>query len=214
MAAQRVFTFNSPVDASKTIEMIENAVRCLGGKTKLKGNVLIAKWRRSVWENTRKFTFYIGTDAIRVTTKDWREYMGIKWERKCKGLFATWNAFVEVLLRSNPGVDFQLASGDFHIVSAKIMSDGIEETFSSTSKTNPSIGGALVGGALFGGVGAIIGGSRTKTKTTGSTNSVFSSSILVAVRYSNGLILEGDVVKDSSVYNNIMVGMCEVESHK
>ena len=211
--AQIVFTFRSPIETEETIGMIERAITDLEGKTKRKGNVLVAKWRMSKWHNTRKFKFYVGANEVRVITDDWRENVSIKWERKSRGIFATWNAFVELLLQSNPGVDFQLASGDFHIVSAKIMSNGIEQISSSTAKTKPSIGGALVGGALFGGVGAIVGGSHTKTKTIGSTQNVFSNNLLVVVRYSNGLILEGTVFKDSTVYNNIMVGLCEVESH-
>ena len=203
--AQIVFTFHSPVEPIETVEMIKKAVSSLEGKTKLKGNVLVAKWRISIWNNFTKFNFYIGKNEIRVTTEYWKSITGIKWERKCKGVFATWNGFVKSLLQLNS--DFDLETGNFHIVSAKIVSDGVEQEYSSTSKTKPSIGGALVGGALFGGVGAIVGASRSKTTTWGSSTTVFSGYYLVAVRYSNGLCLEGEISKKSSVYNQIVANM-------
>jgi hypothetical protein len=121
-----------------------------------------------------------------------------------------WNVFVDTLLTKFPDLDFELRAGKMNIVAAKIMSDGMMQVMSSTSVSKPSITGALIGGALFGGVGAIVGGSRTKTKTSGSTRNVFSSTVLVVVRYSNGFTLEGEILKKSSVYNRITAGLCEV----
>ena len=136
-------------------------------------------------------------------------YQKIKWEFRCNPVLKLWNVFVKELTHLYPDLSFEISCDEFQIVSAKILSDGIEQTFSSKSVTKPSIGGALLGGALFGDVGAIIGGSRTKTHTTGTSTSTFSSDVLVRVRYSNGFNLEGTISKKSSVYNSILVGLSD-----
>lgn len=210
--AQRIFTFHSPVNNDEMVSIIEKVVLDLNGKTKTDGGVVIAKWwHKGATLFPHKYTFYVGKDVVRVTTNDMNDsyYNRIKWDFKCNPVLKLWNEFITVLTRLYPDLDFLLEPNTFRIESAKIMSDGMEQTFSSTSVSNPSIGGALLGGALFGGVGAIIGGSRRTTRTTGTTSTVFSDTVAVAVRYSNGFNLEGNISKTSSVYNKIIVGLCE-----
>lgn len=213
--AQRVFTFHSPADVKQTITLIEDVVSHLNGKVKTSGNVIKAQW----WANNttlfpHKFTFYVGKEMVRVVTSDLNTawYKTIKWEFGIyNSVLKLWREFIRLLNRRYYKLDFSLESERFYIVSAKIMSDGIEQVTTSTSKTKPSIAGAMVGGALFGDVGAIIGSGRSKTRTTGTTRSVFSDKVLVTVRYSNGLILEGKISKKSQVYNSIVAGVCETE---
>lgn len=210
--AQRIFTFHSPVNSNEMVSIIESVVSNLNGKTKIEGSVVIAKWwYKGTTTFPHKFTFYVGKDVVRVTTNDMNDayYKLIKWEFKCNPLLKLWNEFISVLTHLYPDLDFLLEPNTFHITSAKMMSDGMEQTFSSTAVSRPSIGGALLGGALFGGVGAIVGGSRSTTKTTGSTITTFSNTIAVTVRYSNGFNMEGNILKTSSVYNKIIVGLCE-----
>ena len=211
--AQRIFTFHSPTDMGETIEMIVKSVTALKGKAKVRDNLVIARWRskRSRTIFRHKFKFYVGKDMVRVVTgDDSRACRRIKWELKCRSMIHLWDDFVISLSNMFPDLNFELESGRFHIVSAKIMSDGIEQVFSSTSVSTPSIGGALIGGALFGGVGAIVGGSGGRTRTSGTTRSAFSDKVLVAVRYSNGMNLEGEVSKRSAVYNKIIVSLSEL----
>lgn len=212
--AQKIFTFRSPVDTNETIDIITKVVAELKGKTKIEGAVVTAKW---VIKDTtifrHKFTFYVGKDMVRVVTDDGTpKNTRIKWEYK-NGYFSTspivkqWHEFVRILTLMYSNYDFELEYGDFHIVEAKIMSDGVEQVFTSTSKKKPSIGGAIVGGALFGGVGAIIGGTSGKTRTSGSSSTVIASTVVVTVRYSNGLNLEGTISKNSSEYNRILTNL-------
>lgn len=217
--AQLTFTFHSPVDTKETIQMIAKSVSELNGSTKLDGNVVIAKWRSHKYQTVfpHKFTFYVGKDMVRVVTSASSMlnsiYRSIKWEYKKFQVVILWDEFIKTLGQIYSGVDFELEAGDFHIVSAKIMSDGIEKTFTSKSVSKPSIAGALIGGAFFGGVGAIVGGSRSKTLTSGKTGTFFSKQVLVAVRYSNGLNLEGEISKESPVYNRILAGLCEMNAN-
>ena len=213
--SQRVFTFYSPVDSEKTIEMIAGAVSAINGKTMVRNNVVTARWR-SRRQNTifpHKFEFFVGKDVVRVVTNDNSSLCrNIKWEMKCRSMIHLWDDFIISLTKMFPDMNFELRSGDFHIVSAKIMSDGIEQVLSSTSVSTPSIGGALVGGALFGAVGAIVGGSGGRTRTSGSTRAKFSNETLITARYSNGLNLEGVVYKSSKVYNRIIVNLSELSN--
>ena len=214
MAKQRVFTFHSPVEQSKMIEIIGSVVSKFGGKTKVSGSVVTAKWwYKNTTTFSHKFTFFVGKEVVRVTSKDsqWTYHNTIKWEFGfCSAVVKLWNEFVRVLTQMYPSLDFELEQGKPYMVSAKLMSDGVEQVFSSTSVSKPSIGGALIGGAMFGGVGAIVGGSRSKTRTSGSTRTVLSHTILATVRYSNGLNLEGNISRKSDIYNKIQVGLCEV----
>lgn len=210
--AQRIFTFHSPVNSDEMISIIENVVSNLKGKTKREGSVVTAKWWcKGATTFPHKYTFYVGKDVVRVTTDDLNNayYKRVKWDFKCNPVLKLWEEFIKVLTSLYPDLDFLLEPNTFHITSAKIVSDGMEQTFSSTSVSRPSIGGALLGGALFGGVGAIVGGSRSTTKTTGTTKTAFSNTVAITVRYSNGFNLEGNIFKTSSVYNKIIVGLCE-----
>lgn len=210
--SQRVFTFYSEVDVEETIGIITNVVSRLNGKTKVNGSVITAKWWKSnMTLFPHKFTFYVGKDVVRVVTGDFGSPQGrIGWEFKLfSAVLKLWNEFVIMLLLTYRTMNFELEPGKFHIVSAKIMTDGIEHTYNSTSVSSPSIGKALIGGALFGGVGAIVGGSGGKTHTTGSTVTTFSDTVLVTARYSNGLNLEGAISKKSSEYHKILAGLCE-----
>ena len=206
--AQRVFTFPSPVNYTKMIEIIENVVSELNGKTIRRGNIVIAKWwNKGTTTFPHKYIFYVGNDIVRVTTGDMNNayYKRVKWEFRCNPVLKLWNHFIKRLISTYPNYGFDLIPDTFHIMSAKVMSDGIEQNISMTSVSSPSIGGAVVGGALFGEVGAIVGGSRKKTRTSGTTRHVFSNEILVSVRYSNGFNLDGRVYKNSSLYNKIFM---------
>lgn len=209
--SQRVFTFYSQVEPKETIEIISKVVSELKGKVKIDGNIVTAKWR--CYNTTmfrHKFTFYVGKDVVRVVTGDSSSSYGfIKWEYRLNAVMKVWDGFIKTLSQMYPDMNFELEPGKFHIVSAKLMSDGIEQVYSSTSVSKPSIGGALIGGALFGGVGAIIGGSRSKTREVGSTSTEFSSVFLIKARYSNGLNLEGEISKTSSIYHKISTGLIE-----
>lgn len=204
-----VFTFSSPVHTNAMVQMIAQVVHNIGGVATISDNVVHAKWKSARFRTTfaKRFTFYVGTDIVRVTSNATLNASVITWKSECLGLARIWDDFVSRLLETYPNLDFQLHSGAYQIVSAKLMSNGIEQTFSATSTASPSLSRALIGGALFGGAGAVVGGSYSTTQTTGVTNTTFTNSVLVAVRYSNGLTMEGSITKNSYVYNQIMVNM-------
>jgi hypothetical protein len=123
------------------------------------------------------------------------------------GLQIVWNAFVESLMKVAPGVDFGIRSGSVELVAAQFVGDDIEQVFVSTTVNSPSWSGAVLGGLLFGTAGAIVGGSAGMSYTTGNSTTRFSNEILVRARYSNGLLAEGVLSKNSPTYQEILVNM-------
>lgn len=78
------------------------------------------------------------------------------------------------------------------------------EQITATKGKDVSLGRAAMGGALFGGAGAVVGGlSGTKTSTTHSRQ-VFADKIPFRLFYSNGRIIEKMIWRDSTEYAKIM----------
>ena len=118
-----------------------------------------------------------------------------------------WDLFLYMLFENHPGVDFSvsLANGDPVLAGVLNLSGDTREVYTSTTQGGTSLGGFLVGGALFGDAGAIVGGLSGKKHTVTDSRTVFSNQLLVRVILSNGRLWEGTVVKGSPLYNKIMV---------
>lgn len=108
------------------------------------------------------------------------------------------DAFLEAL--ESTGLEIPIVPGTPYIVTAMQTSDGLEQQF--TSKKQFSAGGALMGGMLFGDLGAVVGGYNGKTK--GKTKTTFSNSVLFVLCYSNGMIEEREVKKNTKLYAEVM----------
>ena len=211
-----VFTFYSPKEVSVTCDMIKEVIKSIGGKIKSeRDNVIKAQWRSSkyVTVTPTRFVFYVGKDMIRVTMRQTTLFDGgtpmITMERGGGGLDRVWNEFVEGLCKLYPDIDFGLLPGKARLDAIKIIGGGIEQVYTSTSWSRPSWGGALLGGFLFGSTGAILGGMNSSTTTRGNTTTRFSNKVLATVRYTNGLTFDGEMMKNSSVYNEIIVNMSQ-----
>lgn len=207
-----LYTFNSPVDQIRTCKIIKDVVASIGGIIKYeRGNTIEASWRSPKFKTIfpSRFTFYVGANIVRVTmsTGVWREIM---YERLPGGTDEIWHMFVEELLNRYPSIDFGLSLGTVVMSSVKFFGDGTEQVFTSNSRTKPSLGGALVGGLLFGSTGAILGGMHTRTFTSGKMTTRFAKTMLVTCRYTDGLVLDGEIYINSPVYNEIIVNMSQL----
>lgn len=122
---------------------------------------------------------------------------------------AWWDFFLQELFDSSPGVDYGVSIADGTPQLAAVLHLGDETSQVSFSKTTGgrSLGGFLVGGALFGTAGAVVGGLSGKQRTITHTNTVYSNTLLVRIIYNNGRLWEGSVRKGSNLYNEIMVNM-------
>lgn len=146
------------------------------------------------WKYAFKFVLYIsetgGITTIRITEKvgsSSKKYALLSYDR-----------FITAL--ENCGLSIPIATGKPYIVTATQIGGGIEQQF--TAKKQMSMGGAFVGGLLFGDLGAIAGAYNGKTK--GKTKTAFSNSALFLICYSNGMVEEREVSKRSQLYTEVM----------
>lgn len=209
-----LFTFRTPWGASETRDAIKETVLSLKGKVKEKSPGCIeGKWKihPDRWDEFYfKATFYVGDGMVRVIIKVDIEPFQIKRTYHMGKELRFWNTFIEQLLARHPGVEFGLAPGEPAVAAVRFHGDGTMQVFSSTTHNSPSIGGALLGGMLFGTAGAIIGASAGKSHTEGYSQVGFSQSVLATVRYTNGFIMEGKLLRDSPLYHEIMVNMSQL----
>lgn len=120
-----------------------------------------------------------------------------------------WDFFLYELFISSPGISYgvSLANGAPQLAAVLNMGDETRQVSYSKTTGGRSLGGFLVGGALFGTAGAVVGGLSGKQHTVTHTNTVYANTILVRIIYNNGRLWEGSVQKGSKLYNEIMVNM-------
>lgn len=102
-------------------------------------------------------------------------------------------------------IEVTAANGHPHIASVLYLGGDTHQVHNFTTKNSPSLGGFLVGGILFGEAGAVVGGLSGKSRTRGTSITQFSNSQLVRLIYNNGRLWEGEVKKNSPMYQEIMV---------
>ena len=191
------FVFKAQDDIDK---MICNTVKAIGGKIiSHKGSVITAKWRskRFLTVFRKTFKFYIGNDVVRV---NYGTYTGNNSggmitisHGKGGGVERLWMEFVEKLLDTYPGVDFGIRGCPITLDSIKILSNGIEQVMTTTAFTNnhwfiPDMTYAV---------------SKSKSR--------FAKELLASAIYSNGMLMDGVLIKDSAVYNEIMASMSKYQ---
>lgn len=209
-----VYTFHSPWGIDETSNVIKATVESMRGKVKVVSpGCLEAAWKTQPYHSKQyhallpsKFRFYVGDGLIRVVEGNVNMQM-VPMRFKPGGTQIVWNAFIESLIKVAPDVDFGLRPGDAELVAAQFVGGETEEVFVSNTRHSPSFGGAVLGGLLFGTPGAIIGSSYGTSYTTGKLSTQFSGTVLVKARYSNGLLAEGKLQKNSPAYNEILVNM-------
>lgn len=120
-----------------------------------------------------------------------------------------WDLFLRSLFAAYPNVDFcvEIANGKPVVVGVLDLQGDTKQVAFSTTRGGASLGGFLIGGALFGSAGAIVGGLSGKKRTATDIKTVYSKELLVRIIYSNGRLWEGVVYKGTSLYNEIMVNM-------
>lgn len=112
-----------------------------------------------------------------------------------------WSDLIEDFCSAYP--DFPLGSGKPTPVAAEQCDDGIGQEAVGKGK-NISLGRAAVGGALFGGAGALVGGMSGMKRNITRSRNVFNATMLFRVLYSNGRLIEKEVKKNSREYAELM----------
>lgn len=189
------YQFNVKSDGATVANAIRQALADCGRKCKEKpGGGFIFKMPPSKWKAAFKFILFIsetnGVTTIRITEKAGsgsKKYARLSYDR-----------FITAL--ENCGLPVPIATGKPYIVTTTQIGGGVEQQF--TAKKQMSMGGAFVGGLLFGDLGAIVGAYNGKTR--GKSKTTFSNSALFLICYSNGMIAEKEVKKRSRLYTEVM----------
>ncbi|MDO4756490.1 MAG: hypothetical protein Q4A54_09110 [Parabacteroides sp.] len=191
-------TFHSPKTVEETKFAIMSVVRELNGKiNKTDGNTIYAEWRskRFIKIMPTKFTFFVGPDMVRVivggTSLSGNGTMPIIKEQKLGGLFYLWDDFILKLCEMYPLDDFRLRSGNAAIDAIKFLSDGVQQVYTTSTWYSDSV--PLFPGGISRGV------TTSETKMT--------NKLLAQVRYTNGLTYEGELYRNSALYQEIIVNM-------
>lgn len=122
-------------------------------------------------------------------------------QRNDSGKKAVLEAYDRILVAlEDAGLEIPVVPGKPYIVTTLQLGGGIEQTF--VGKQSFSMGGAAVGGFLFGDLGAAIGGFSGPVK--GKTKSFLSNSAFFLLCYSNGMIEEKEVRKNTKLYAEVM----------
>lgn len=206
-----VYTFISPFSTLQTAEMISKVMNKLGKVKKenlrnghIKSVYRLAPLRKYKWnfyiehsEKTCRVRMVMDEDGYWDTKTVWRVRDG------------AWDNFLTNLFELAPSADFgvTLSEGSPYVMGVLHLENDIEQVCISHTKRDPSLTGFLLGGALFGDAGAIVGGMSGKQRTFGYTYTQFADSQLCRIIYNNGRLWEGTVRKDSELYNEIMVNM-------
>lgn len=195
------YCFLSPFSTSDTVEAISTAMTVVGRvKGKDSGHGIIRTMFRVSRKDNYPVDFYVERNDS---------------ECKVRACFTQtanddwWDLFLHTLFEQNPGVDFgvKMALGDPLVAGVLNLSGDTREVSYSHTSGGTSLGGFLLGGALFGDAGAIVGGLSGKQKTVTDSRKIFSNKLLVRIIYTNGRLWEGTVIKGSPLYNEIMVNM-------
>ena len=209
-----VYTFHSPLGIDETCNVIKATVESMHGKTReVYPGCIEAKWKTQPFHSKQfhtlfpvKHTFYVGDGLVRVDDGGGMMQMFAP-QFEVRGHSAIWNAFVESLIKTAPDVDFGIKPGASELIAAQFVGDETEEVFVSKTIHSPSLSGAIFGGLLFGTPGAIIGSSYGTSRTTGKSSTQFSGTALMKGRYSNGLLIECVLPRNSPAYNFVLVNM-------
>ena len=110
-----------------------------------------------------------------------------------------------------PGEDFGVViSPRLVVVQAKILTNGLEKRYTTTSIRTPSIGGAILGGLAFGAGGAIAGGMSGKTLSSTRSEFVRTDKAYVQAVLSDGRYTEGWLDMTSPTYRYIAINLKEM----
>lgn len=88
---------------------------------------------------------------------------------------------------------------------AKVLTNGTKEVYYTSSHRSPSLGGFLIGGMIFGAVGAIVGGTAGKSRSYTVSDIVPSDRYYVQAVLTNGRYTEGWLKRDNPMMQQILL---------
>lgn len=187
------YQFTMPYSPEDSAAVLKRAARNCGAKLKDLGvgsfEFGISPWSGAVRIKHTTFISEVkGVTTVRIRASG----------TETKSLYPqVWNTFL-VALEAISSKELPIISGTPFIVRTTQIGGGIQ---SESTDSGFSAAGAITGGLLFGEVGAVVGGYSGSKRTT---KDVLSDRALFLVQYSNGLIEELEVKKNSKLYAEII----------
>lgn len=207
-----LFTFTTNMTPEKAAAAIKNTISKMGGSTKGPDSNFVGRFRiPKGWKPAyhtilkSKCDFYVGKNGVRAVLRASNvigmyvgEHQPIAEER-------VWDAFIRMFLSSYPesGADIEPGPIRFNVVTVQ---DGADVyTYSAITRNSPSVGRAILGGAVAGDAGALIGASAGRSTTTATVTAEKNPNVRVIARYTNGCNQDTELHKGSRTYHEIMV---------
>lgn len=194
-----VYCFVSPYSTQKTVDLICRALPTLCAVVKERSdNRGYIKVKIPLRRNKVDVEFFVKRSESECNVR-------VLWNGSADD--GVWDLFINTLNQMTDNADFAIscANGDPYAVALLYLGGELEEVQISSTVHNTSLVNALIGGALFGDAGFVLGGMSGPTRTYGHSYERFADSQLVRIMYNNGRIWEGTLRKGSKLYNDIMV---------
>lgn len=207
-----LFTFTTNMTPEKAAAAIKNTISKMGGSTKGPDSNFVGKFRiPKGWKPAyhtilkSKCCFYVGKNGVRAVLRASGttgicvgEHQPIAEER-------VWDAFIRMFLSLYPKCGANIEPGTVRFDTVQIQDGADIYTYYATTRSTPSIGGAILGGAVAGDVGALIGASAGSSKTVATVVAEKNPKVRVIARYTNGYNQDTELYKGSQRYHEILV---------
>lgn len=207
-----LFTFTTNMTPEKAAAAIKNTISQMGGSTKGPDSNFVGRFRiPKGWKPAfhtilkSKCRFYVGKNGVRAVLRASGttgicvgEHQPIAEER-------VWDAFIRMFLSLYPECGANIEPGIVRFDTVKVQDGADIYTYSATTRSTPSIGGAILGGAVAGDVGALIGASAGSSKTVATVVAEKNPKVRVIARYTNGYNQDTELYKGSQRYHEILV---------
>lgn len=207
-----LFTFTTNMTPEKTAAAIKNTILQIGGSTKGPDSNFVGRFRiPKGWKPAyhtilkSKCRFYVGKNGVRAVLRTSSatgicvgEHQPIAEER-------VWDAFIRTFLSLYPECGANIKPGTIRFDTVLVQDGADIYTYSATTRNAPSISGAILGGAIAGDVGALIGASAGSSKTVATVAAEKNQKVRVIARYTNGYNQDTELYKGSQRYHEILV---------
>lgn len=207
-----LFTFTTNMPPEKTAAAIKNTILQMGGSTKgpdsnFAGRFRIPKGWKPAYHTIlkSKCRFYVGKNGVRAVLRVSSttgicvgEHQPIAEER-------VWDAFIRMFLSLYPKCGANIEPGKICFDTVKVQDGADIYTYSAITRNTPSVGRAILGGAVAGDAGALIGASAGRSTTTATVKAEKNPKVRVIARYTNGHNQDTELYKGSQRYHEIMV---------
>ena len=207
-----LFTFTANMTSEETALAIKNTISQIGGSTKGPDSNFVGRFRiPKGWKPAyhtilkSKCRFYVGKNGVRAVLKASStagicvgEHQPIAEER-------VWDAFIRTFLSLYPKCGANIEPGMIRFDTVKVQDGADVYTYSAITRNTPSIGGAVLGGAVAGNIGALIGASAGNSTTNATVTVEKNPKVRVIARYTNGHNQDTELYKGSQRYHEIMM---------